>query len=52
MLFACLGNLCRSPLTEVALRAKATRLRLELIVEFTGNGNCMRASCRISGPSR
>ncbi|OYX77796.1 MAG: phosphotyrosine protein phosphatase, partial [Brevundimonas sp. 32-68-21] len=28
ILFVCLGNICRSPLAEAALRAEAQRLRL------------------------
>ncbi|MDO9610055.1 MAG: low molecular weight protein-tyrosine-phosphatase [Brevundimonas sp.] len=39
MLFVCLGNICRSPLAEAALRAEAQRLRLDLIVDSAGTGN-------------
>ncbi|WP_396592886.1 low molecular weight protein-tyrosine-phosphatase [Brevundimonas sp. R86498] len=39
VLFVCLGNICRSPLAEAALRAEAERLRLDLVVEFAGTGN-------------
>jgi protein-tyrosine phosphatase len=39
ILFVCLGNICRSPLAEAALRAEAQRLRLDLIVESAGTGN-------------
>ena len=39
ILFVCLGNICRSPLAEAALRAEAERLRLDLIVESAGTGN-------------
>lgn len=39
MLFVCLGNICRSPLAEAALREEARRLRLDLIVDSAGTGN-------------
>lgn len=39
ILFVCLGNICRSPLAEGALRAEANRLRLDLIVDSAGTGN-------------
>ncbi len=39
VLFVCLGNICRSPLAEAALRAEAARLRLDLIVDSAGTGN-------------
>ncbi|WP_374389380.1 low molecular weight protein-tyrosine-phosphatase [Brevundimonas sp.] len=39
ILFVCLGNICRSPLAEAALRAEAQRLRLELVVDSAGTGN-------------
>lgn len=39
VLFVCLGNICRSPLAEAALRAEAGRLRLDLTVESAGTGN-------------
>lgn len=39
ILFVCLGNICRSPLAEAALREEARRLRLDLIVESAGTGN-------------
>jgi len=39
VLFVCLGNICRSPLAEGALRAEAQRLRLDLIVDSAGAGN-------------
>ncbi len=38
ILFVCLGNICRSPLAEAALRAEAQRLRMDLIVESAGTG--------------
>jgi protein-tyrosine phosphatase len=38
-LFVCLGNICRSPLAEGALRAEAQRHRLDLIVGSAGTGN-------------
>ncbi len=39
ILFVCLGNICRSPLAEAALRVEAQRLRLDLIVDSAGTGN-------------
>ncbi|MGQ3069049.1 MAG: low molecular weight protein-tyrosine-phosphatase [Brevundimonas sp.] len=39
VLFICLGNICRSPLAEAALRAEAQRRRLDLIVDSAGTGN-------------
>ena len=39
VLFVCLGNICRSPLAEGALRAEAQRLSLDLIVDSAGTGN-------------
>lgn len=39
VLFVCLGNICRSPLAEGALRAEARRLNLDLIVDSAGTGN-------------
>ena len=39
ILFVCLGNICRSPLAEAALRAEAQGLRLDLIVDSAGTGN-------------
>lgn len=39
VLFVCLGNICRSPLAEVALRAEARRVRLDLIIDSAGTGN-------------
>ena len=39
VLFVCLGNICRSPLAEAALRAEALRLRLDLVVDSAGTGN-------------
>ena len=40
LLFVCLGNICRSPLAEGALRAEAARRGLELTVDSAGTGNC------------
>jgi protein-tyrosine phosphatase len=34
-----MGNICRSPLAEGALRAEAARLRLDLIIDSAGTGN-------------
>ena len=39
VLFVCLGNICRSPLAEGALRAEAARRRLDVIVDSAGTGN-------------
>lgn len=39
VLFVCLGNICRSPLAEGALRSEAARLKLDLIVDSAGTGN-------------
>lgn len=39
VLFVCLGNICRSPLAEAALRQEADRLRLDVLVDSAGTGN-------------
>lgn len=39
VLFVCLGNICRSPLAEAALREEAARLGLDLVVDSAGTGN-------------
>lgn len=39
VLFVCLGNICRSPLAEAALRAEASRLGLDLEVDSAGTGD-------------
>jgi len=39
ILFVCLGNICRSPLAEAALRAEAARARIELTVDSAGTGD-------------
>ncbi len=39
ILFACLGNICRSPLAEAALRAEAGRAGVEIVVDSAGTGN-------------
>ena len=39
VLFVCLGNICRSPLAEAALREEARRRRLDLAVDSAGTGN-------------
>lgn len=39
VLFVCLGNICRSPLAEAALRAEGERLELELAVDSAGTGD-------------
>lgn len=38
VLFVCLGNICRSPLAEAALRAEAERLHLDIVVDSAGTG--------------
>jgi protein-tyrosine phosphatase len=39
ILFVCLGNICRSPLAEAALRAEAARAGLEIAVDSAGTGD-------------
>jgi protein-tyrosine phosphatase len=39
VLFVCLGNICRSPLAEAALRAEAERARLTVEVDSAGTGD-------------
>jgi protein-tyrosine phosphatase len=39
VLFVCLGNICRSPLAEAALRAEAERLGLDVAVDSAGTGD-------------
>lgn len=39
ILFVCLGNICRSPLAEAAMRAEAERTGLEVIVDSAGTGD-------------
>ncbi|HSI19653.1 MAG TPA: low molecular weight protein-tyrosine-phosphatase [Sphingomonas sp.] len=39
VLFVCLGNICRSPLAEAALRAEAERAGVEIVVDSAGTGN-------------
>lgn len=39
VLFVCLGNICRSPLAEAALREEAARLGLDLTIDSAGTGN-------------
>lgn len=39
VLFVCLGNICRSPLAEAALRAEAMRLGLDVEVDSAGTGD-------------
>ena len=38
-LFVCLGNICRSPLAEAALRAEVDRLGLDVEVDSAGTGD-------------
>lgn len=39
VLMVCLGNICRSPLAEAALRHHAERLGLELVIDSAGTGD-------------
>lgn len=39
ILFVCLGNICRSPLAEAAMRAEAARLNLPVHVDSAGTGD-------------
>ncbi|HEX8366559.1 MAG TPA: low molecular weight protein-tyrosine-phosphatase [Allosphingosinicella sp.] len=39
VLFVCLGNICRSPLAEAALRREADKLGLELEIDSAGTGD-------------
>ena len=38
-LFVCLGNICRSPLAEAAMRRQATAAGMELIIDSAGTGS-------------
>lgn len=39
VLFVCLGNICRSPLAEAALRRESERLGLQLRIDSAGTGD-------------
>jgi protein-tyrosine phosphatase len=39
VLFVCLGNICRSPLAEAALKAEAARIGLDVDVDSAGIGD-------------
>ena len=39
VLFVCLGNICRSPLAEAALRQEVVQARLDIIVDSAGTGD-------------
>ncbi len=39
VLFVCLGNICRSPLAEAALRTEAERLGLSVEIDSAGTGD-------------
>lgn len=39
ILFVCLGNICRSPLAEAALRAEAEKAGLDVMVDSAGTGD-------------
>ncbi|MBA4092346.1 MAG: phosphotyrosine protein phosphatase [Sphingobium sp.] len=39
VLFVCLGNICRSPLAEAALRAAAEKAGMDMVVDSAGAGD-------------
>ncbi|WP_420143876.1 low molecular weight protein-tyrosine-phosphatase [Sphingobium sp.] len=39
ILFVCLGNICRSPLAEAALRAQAQAAGIDILVDSAGTGD-------------
>ncbi|MEC3909853.1 low molecular weight protein-tyrosine-phosphatase [Sphingobium sp. CR2-8] len=39
VLFVCLGNICRSPLAEAALRAEADKAGIAMLVDSAGTGD-------------
>ncbi|KHK91791.1 low molecular weight protein-tyrosine-phosphatase [Novosphingobium malaysiense] len=39
ILFVCLGNICRSPLAEAALRHRAQEAGLEILIDSAGTGD-------------
>lgn len=39
VLFVCLGNICRSPLAEAALREEAKRLGMDVEIDSAGTGD-------------
>jgi len=39
VLFVCLGNICRSPLAEAALRMEAVAAGLDIVVDSAGTGD-------------
>lgn len=39
VLFVCLGNICRSPLAEAALRTEAERIGIDVEVDSAGTGD-------------
>lgn len=39
VLFVCLGNICRSPLAEAALRARAVQAGVAITIDSAGTGN-------------
>lgn len=39
VLFVCLGNICRSPLAEAALRREAEQAGIELVIDSAGTGD-------------
>ncbi len=38
ILFVCLGNICRSPLAEGAMRAAADKAKLDIVIDSAGTG--------------
>lgn len=39
ILFVCLGNICRSPLAEAALRTEADKAGVDIVVDSAGTGD-------------
>lgn len=39
VLFVCLGNICRSPLAEAALRVEAEKAGVDIVVDSAGTGD-------------
>ncbi len=39
VLFVCLGNICRSPLAEAALRAEAAKAGVDMTIDSAGTGD-------------
>lgn len=52
VLLVCLGNICRSPLAEAALRAEAARAGLDLVIDSAARAAGTRAMRRIGARRR